>query len=57
MGSNNGDGAGKAGQGVKAPSGENGVAARRLAIEAIERIEKDGAYANLLLPTLLAESD
>ena len=57
MGSSNEDGAGKAGQGVKAPSGENGVAARRLAIEAIERIEKDGAYANLLLPTLLAESN
>lgn len=40
-----------------APSGDNGVAARRLAIEACERIEKDGAYANLLLPKLLAESD
>lgn len=39
------------------PSGENGVAARRLAIEACERIEKDGAYANLLLPKLLAESE
>lgn len=35
----------------------NGVSVRRLAIEALERIEKDGAYANLLLPTLLAESD
>ncbi len=34
----------------------DGVAARRLAIEALERIEKDGAYANLLLPNLLAES-
>ena len=35
----------------------DGVAARRLAVEAVERIEKDGAYANLLLPKLLAESD
>ncbi|MDW3179210.1 MAG: transcription antitermination factor NusB [Acidimicrobiia bacterium] len=34
----------------------DGVAARRLAIEALERIEKDGAFANLLLPSLLAES-
>ena len=34
----------------------NGVAARRIAVEALERIEKDGAYANLLLPKLLAES-
>ena len=39
-----------------APAGNNGVTARRIAIEALERIEKDGAYANLLLPTLLAES-
>lgn len=38
------------------PSGETGVAARRLAIEALERIEKDGAYANLLLSSLLEES-
>ena len=29
----------------------------RLAIEALERIEVDGAYANLLAPKLLAESD
>jgi 16S rRNA (cytosine967-C5)-methyltransferase len=34
----------------------DGVSARRIAIEALERIEKDGAYANLLLPSLLAES-
>jgi 16S rRNA (cytosine967-C5)-methyltransferase len=34
-----------------------GVAARRLAIDALERIDKDGAYANLLLPQLLADSD
>lgn len=34
-----------------------GVVARRLGVEALERIETDGAYANLLLPTLLAESD
>ena len=38
------------------PSGEVGTTARRIAIEALERIEKDGAYANLLLPTLLEES-
>jgi len=35
---------------------EHGVAARRLAVEAVERIETDGAYANLLLPKLLADS-
>ena len=35
----------------------DGVAARRLAIEVLERVEKDGAYANLLLPKLLEESD
>ena len=38
------------------PSGEVGATARRIAIEALERVEKDGAYANLLLPTLLEES-
>jgi len=36
---------------------DNGVAARRLAIEVLERVEKDGAFANLLLPKLLEESD
>lgn len=35
---------------------EDGVAARRLAIEVLERVEVDGAYANLLLPKLLEES-
>ncbi len=39
------------------PSKTNGVIARRLAIEALERIEVDGAYANLLVPKLLEESD
>ena len=39
------------------PSKTNGVIARRLAIEALERIEVDGAYANLLAPKLLEESD
>lgn len=34
----------------------NGVIARRLAIEALERIEVDGAYANLVSPKLLEES-
>ncbi len=35
----------------------DGVAVRRLAIEALERIERDGAYSNLLLPKMLTESD
>ena len=39
------------------PSKTNGVIARRLAIEALERIEVDGAYANLLAPRLLEKSD
>lgn len=34
-----------------------GVAARRLAAEALVRIDRDGAYANLLLPRLLGASD
>ena len=37
-------------------SGTDGVIARRLAIEALERIETGGAYANLLAPKLLEES-
>lgn len=35
---------------------ESGVATRRLAIEAIERILVSGAYANLLVPSLLSDS-
>ncbi len=35
----------------------SGTASRRLAIEAMTRIESDGAYANLVLPELLSESD
>lgn len=35
---------------------ESGVEARRLAIEALERIDRDGAYANLLVPKMLEES-
>lgn len=35
------------------PSVDPGVATRRLAIEASERIERDGAFANLVLPALL----
>lgn len=31
--------------------------ARRLALRALKRIDSDGAYANLLVPSLLAESD
>ena len=34
-----------------------GTDARRLAIEAVRRIDEEGAYANLLLPTLLERSD
>lgn len=37
--------------------GSDGVAARRLAVEALERIERDEAYANLVLPAMLAESE
>ena len=38
------------------PAEESGVATRRLAIGAIERILVSGAYANLLVPSLLADS-
>jgi 16S rRNA (cytosine967-C5)-methyltransferase len=34
----------------------SGVPARRLALRALKRIDVDGAYANLLLPKMLAES-
>lgn len=34
-----------------------GAASRRLAIEAVRRVDQDGAYANLLVPSLLADSD
>lgn len=34
-----------------------GTEARRLSIEAVRRIDQDGAYANLLVPSLLAASD
>lgn len=34
----------------------SGVPARRLALRALKRIDADGAYANLLLPKMLAES-
>jgi len=40
----------------KAPTVDPGVATRRLAIEASERIERDGAFANLVLPALLENS-
>lgn len=40
----------------KGASPTDGVIARRLAIEALERVEVDGAYANLLVPKLLEES-
>ena len=38
-------------------SGTDGVVARRIAIEALERVEVDGAYANLLAPKLLEASE
>ena len=34
-----------------------GTAARRLAVDALVRIERDGAYANLVLPSMLGASD
>ena len=34
-----------------------GVAARRLAAEALIRIERDGAYANIVLPQMLSKSE
>ncbi len=37
--------------------GGEGTEARRLAIEAVRRIADDGAYANLLVPELLARAD
>lgn len=39
------------------PTGDRGVHTRRLAIEAIERVERDGAFANLVLPAILDDSD
>ncbi|MGY6502279.1 MAG: transcription antitermination factor NusB [Acidimicrobiales bacterium] len=36
--------------------GDPGVAVRRLAIEALTRIDVDGAYANLALPSILSAS-
>lgn len=36
---------------------DGGPDARRLAIDALTRIDADGAYANLLLPTMLASSE
>ncbi len=34
-----------------------GVAARRVAIDALDRIDEDGAYANLVLPSMLDRSN
>ncbi len=41
--------------GPKSPAAA-GVAARRLAVDALVRIDAEGAYANLTLPTMLARS-
>jgi len=38
------------------PQDPAGVAARRLAADALIRIERDGAYANIVLPSMLASS-
>jgi 16S rRNA (cytosine967-C5)-methyltransferase len=49
----------RAGRRGGAPTGEqpSGVAARRLAIEALVRIDTEGAYANLVVPALLGRSE
>ena len=39
------------------PTTATGSASRRLAIEAMVRIDRGGAYANLLVPELLERSD
>ena len=39
------------------PQSQAGVAARQLAVEALIRIDADGAYANLAVPALLQRSD
>ncbi len=41
---------------AKASTAEPGVEARRLAIDALLRIDTDGAYANLVLPPMLERS-
>ncbi len=41
---------------ARAGSGDPGVEARRLAIDALLRIDTDGAYANLVLPPMLERS-
>ena len=45
-------------KGAGAAKGPNqaGVAARRLAVDALVRIDSEGAYANLTLPTMLSRS-
>jgi 16S rRNA (cytosine967-C5)-methyltransferase len=42
---------------ANAVSNDPAVETRRLAIEALVRIERDGAYANLVVPSLLDRSD
>ncbi len=49
-------GRGRAPDRGRKPAADPGVAARKLAITALTRIAVDGAYANLALPALLAES-
>lgn len=44
-------------RGSGAERGGSGVAARRLAVDALVRIDRDGAFANLVLPQMLSRSD
>ncbi len=43
--------------GNRKASSNSGIPARRLALRALKRIDADGAYANLVLGPMLAESD
>ncbi len=49
-------GAGTGGKRGARPEGGQGVASRRAAVEALTRIERDRAYANLVLPAVLGRS-
>ena len=49
-------GAGSAGGPAPKARPAAGVAARRLAVDALVRIDAEGAYANLILPTMLSRS-
>lgn len=55
--SGNGDAAGGTDGTASRGMATDGTASRRLAIEAMQRIAKGGAYANLMLPELLGRSE